>query len=191
MPTVTVPRLRAMLPEDVDAATELILGNDWGVRREWLQFATNQPACVPLVAEADGEIVGTGVGTANGSVGWIGSIFIAPDRRRQGLGLALTQSIIDRLESAGCRTLVLVATREGRLLYERMGFEVQTRYRILQAVGLPRPAGRRAGVTRGTATGSARSSRATSTRSSSWIARGRARIAATPSGASPPRTPRE
>ena len=126
-----------MTRADVDAATELILGNDWGVRREWLEFATTQPACIPIVAEVDGEIVGTGVGTASVPVGWIGTIFIAPDRRGRGLGQAITQSIIDRLESAGCRSLVLVATSEGRRLYERMGFEVQTQYRIMQAIGLP------------------------------------------------------
>jgi GNAT superfamily N-acetyltransferase len=139
------PTLRPMTRADVDAATELILGNDWGVRREWLEFATTQPACIPIVAEADGEIVGTGVGTASGPVGWIGTIFIAPARRGRGLGREITQAIIDRLESAGCRSLVLVATREGRQLYERMGFEVQTQYRILQAIGLP-PADQADGV---------------------------------------------
>ena len=131
------PDLRSMTPDDVDAAAELILGNDWGVRREWLQFATTQPTCVPLVADVAGEIVGTGVGTGNGTVGWIGTIFIAPDRRGHGIGRAITQAIIDRLESAGCRSLVLVATTEGRRLYEKMGFELQTRYHILQAIGLP------------------------------------------------------
>ena len=135
--TAQLPTLRPMTPADVDAATELILGNDWGVRREWLEFATTQPECVPIVAEAGGEIVATGVGTANGPVGWIGTIFIAPDRRGRGLGRALTQAIIDRLESAGCRSLVLVATVDGRRLYERMGFEVHSRYHVLQAIGLP------------------------------------------------------
>jgi GNAT superfamily N-acetyltransferase len=129
--------LRPMLPSDVDAATEMILANDWGVRREWLALAATQPACAPIVAVADGRIVGTGVGTANGPVGWIGTIFIEPAWRGQGIGRAITQSIIDGLEAAGCRTLVLVATAEGRRLYDRMGFEVQTRYRIFQAPGLP------------------------------------------------------
>ncbi len=134
---MSAPTLRLMSPADVDAAAELILGNDWGVRREWLEFATTQPACIPFLAETDDEIVGTGVGTANGPVGWIGTIFIAPDRRGHGLGRAITQAIIDRLDATGCRSLVLVATSEGRRLYERMGFEVQTQYRILQAIGLP------------------------------------------------------
>jgi len=126
-----------MLPGDVDRATEMVLGHGWGVRREWLAFAAAHPRCVALVADDAGEIVATGVGTINGPAGWVGSIFVAPERRGVGLGRGITQAIIDRLESAGCRTLVLVATNAGRQLYERMGFEVETQYRILQAAGLP------------------------------------------------------
>jgi predicted N-acetyltransferase YhbS len=131
------PVIRPMLPADVDAATDMILSHEWGVRRDWLALAATQSECTPLVADADGEIVGTGVGTANGQVGWIGTIFLAPAWRGQGLGRELTQEIIDRLASRGCRTLVLVATSDGRRLYSRMGFETQTRYRILEAPGLP------------------------------------------------------
>ena len=125
-----------MLPADVDAASDMILSHDWGVRREFLAFATTQAACTPMVAVNDGLIVGTGIGTRNGSVGWIGTIFLAPDWRGQGIGRAITESIIDQLESAGAATLVLVATADGRRLYSKMGFEVQTRYRILEAAGL-------------------------------------------------------
>ncbi|HYN70101.1 MAG TPA: GNAT family N-acetyltransferase [Candidatus Eisenbacteria bacterium] len=125
-----------MTSADVDAATEVILRADWGDRRTWFEFATSQPECQPVLATVDGEVVGTGVGTANGSVGWVGTIWVAPDRRGAGLGRALTQAVIDRLESAGCESLLLVATVEGRRLYRRMGFELQTRYQILEAPGL-------------------------------------------------------
>jgi ribosomal protein S18 acetylase RimI-like enzyme len=130
------PEIRPMQAADVDAATDMILAHDWGVRREWLALATALPTGRPMVAVADGAIIGTGVGTANGPVGWLGTIFLKPEWRGRGLGRAVTQAIIDRLEEAGCRTLVLVATADGRRLYERMGFEVQTRYRILEAPGL-------------------------------------------------------
>jgi hypothetical protein len=48
----------------------------------------------------------------------------------------LTAAVCDELEAAGCRTLVLVSTSEGLPLYEGLGFEPQTHYRILEASGL-------------------------------------------------------
>lgn len=132
----TPPTIRPMLPTDIGPATDAILRADWGDRRSWFEFATTQPESRPIVAEADGVLVGTGVGTVNGAVGWVGTIWVDPAHRGAGLGRALTEAVIDDLERAGCRTLLLVATDQGRLLYERMGFELQTRYRILEAPGL-------------------------------------------------------
>jgi predicted N-acetyltransferase YhbS len=77
--------------------------------------------------------VGTAVLSIHGSVGWIGTIWVASAWRRQGLGLALTHSTIEAADAATCRTLVLVATDTGRPMYERLGFEVQTWYRTMQA----------------------------------------------------------
>jgi ribosomal protein S18 acetylase RimI-like enzyme len=128
--------IRPMLPADVAGATDAILRASWGDRRTWFEFATSQPECRPVIAEIDGRLAGTGVGTANGSVGWVGTIWVDPAHRGAGLGRALTQAVIDGLEAAGCRTLLLVATDQGLPLYERMGFELQTRYRILEAPGL-------------------------------------------------------
>ncbi len=125
-----------MTPADVGPATEAILRADWGDRRTWFDFATSQPECRPVVAEANGRLVGTGVGTANGAVGWIGTIWVEAAQRGVGIGRALTEAVVDELEKAGCRTLVLVATEQGYPLYERMGFRVQTHYRILEASGL-------------------------------------------------------
>ena len=138
---MVVPRLRPMLRADVDAAADLILRHDWGVRREFLAFATSQPGCSPVVAEADGEIVGTGIGTLHGTVGWIGTIFVAKAWRRQGIGRELTQQVIDRVAAGGAQTFVLVATADGSRLYATMGFEVQTRYQVFTAPGLPERGG--------------------------------------------------
>jgi predicted N-acetyltransferase YhbS len=128
--------IRPMLPADVAPATEAVLRASWGDRRTWFEFATTQQACQPVVAEVDGGIVGTGVGTANGQVGWVGTIWVDPAHRGAGIGRGLTQAAIEGLETSGCRTLVLVATEQGYPLYEGMGFELQTRYQILEAPGL-------------------------------------------------------
>jgi GNAT superfamily N-acetyltransferase len=130
------PTMRPMTPADAAAAADALVADDFGDRRTWLDFASAHPACRAVLAESDGRIVGTAVGTANGPGGWLATIWVAPDQRGRGLGRALTQRIIDDLAATGCRTFVLVSTDAGRRLYERMGFEVQSWYRILEAPGL-------------------------------------------------------
>jgi predicted N-acetyltransferase YhbS len=137
---MTLPRIRPMTPADVDPATELILQADWGDRRTWFEFTTSHAACRSIVAVDDGEVVGTGVGTANGHVGWVGTIFVADARRGRGLGRALTEAVMVGLEEVGCSTLLLVSTRLGRPLYERLGFELQTWYVTMEAAGTDVPA---------------------------------------------------
>ena len=123
---------------DVDRTADAMRREGWGDRRVKLRFVAEHPRCAPLVAEADGAIVGTGVATFNGPVAWIGTIWVDPAWRRRGLGRALTLATIEAGEAAGCRTFVLVATKVGQPLYEGLGFEVQTWYRIKEAPGLHR-----------------------------------------------------
>jgi predicted N-acetyltransferase YhbS len=130
------PRIRPMTPADVDPVAIAFLREDWGDRRKNLEFVTAHPETRPFVADAGGGVVGTSVLSVNGSVGWIGTVWVDPAWRRRGIGLDLTRATIEEAEGAGCRTLVLVATEAGRPLYERLGFEVQTWYRILQIDGL-------------------------------------------------------
>lgn len=137
-----------MVLADVDAAVAAILADDWGDRRAWFTFAVQHPGCRVIVAEADGAVIGTGVATINGNAAWIGTIWVATPWRGRGLGRTLTQATIDAAESAGCRTLILVATEAGRPLYERLGFKVRAWYRTLEAPGRggvdrPRPVGHR------------------------------------------------
>lgn len=116
-------RIRPMAAADVSAAAGEVLRGGWGDREAFFAWAVEHPSCHPFVADDAGRIVGTGVGTAYGLVGWVGTIFVAPDRRGDGLGRALTETVIDDLAARGCRTLVLIATSLGQPLYERLGFE--------------------------------------------------------------------
>jgi GNAT superfamily N-acetyltransferase len=123
-----------MVAADIEPASAAMAADDWGDRRAWFTFAVRSQACRAFVASAaDGAIAGTGVATINGPVGWIGTIWVRSDLRRRGLGRALTAATIDAAEAGGCRTLVLVATDQGRPLYEGLGFEVQTWYRTMEA----------------------------------------------------------
>jgi GNAT superfamily N-acetyltransferase len=124
-----------MTAADVDPTTAMVMRGDWGDRRVFLRFAVDYARSFPLVAEADGEIVATGTGTANGPVGWIGGIFVDAVRRKSGLGTAITLAVMDALRDAGCRSFLLVASQDGRRIYERLGFEVQTFYEVLASEG--------------------------------------------------------
>ena len=141
--------MRPMTVGDIEPACAAIIASHWGDRRAWFEAAVASPLIHAFVAEdASGTIAGTGVATLNGPVGWIGTIWVDPAFRGRGLGGRLTRAPIEAAEAAGCRTLVLVATDAGRPLYERLGFVVQTRYRIVEAPGRdaastpPTPAGR-------------------------------------------------
>jgi GNAT superfamily N-acetyltransferase len=133
MATTRSALIRPMTTADTEPAAELLLRGDWGERLLFFSWAIMQPTLAPFVAERDGEIVGTGVGSAHGPVGWVGTIFVAPELRGSGLGRALTRAVDDELEARGCRSLVLIATSMGRPVYEREGFEVldeQVRFAI-------------------------------------------------------------
>jgi GNAT superfamily N-acetyltransferase len=134
-------KIRPMTAADVAAAAQVIIDGGWGDRTAFFDWAVDHPTCFPLVADAGGRrILGTGVGTANGRVGWVGAIFVALDQRRNGLGTVLSAAVVDELERRGCSTQVLIATDEGRPIYERLGFAVQTRYvRMVAPEGAPPP----------------------------------------------------
>jgi len=122
-----------MTRDDLDPAVTAILSDHWGDRRAWFEFTLGSAACHSIVADLDGEVVGTGVATVNGPVAWIGTIWVAHDHRRHGIGAALTDAVTDIAFAEGAETLLLVATDRGRPLYERSGFEVQTWYRTFEA----------------------------------------------------------
>lgn len=135
-----------MTRDDIDPVSAAILADDWGDRRSWFTFAVAHPGCRVIVAEADGAVVGTGVTTINGNAAWIGTIWVATAARGRGLGRALTEATIEAAESAGCRTLILVATDAGRPLYERLGFTIRSWYRTMEAPGRGRDDGPSAGA---------------------------------------------
>lgn len=135
------PSIRPMLPSDLDATVAAGLAGGWGDRRAWLEFALGHAECDPLVAVDGGEVVAMGVGTRNGPAGWVGTIFVVPERRREGIGLAISAAACERLQAAGCRTLLLVATTMGRPVYERLGFHEAGWYRAFEAPARDAPGG--------------------------------------------------
>jgi len=129
-------QIRAMTAADVEGIAALYQAGGWDARRSFLvRFLANE-ACQALVGVKDGAVAATGMATVNGSVGWVGSIFVDERLRRQGLGRAMTDAVCDRLDAAGCKTQVLIASEYGRPMYLTMGFEIDGWYQVLESLPL-------------------------------------------------------
>ncbi len=92
------------------------------------------------LAEVDGRIAATGgvvihqsppsYKNLTGREGYIMGVFTRPEFRRQGLATAIMNTILDSLRSEGVQRATLRASPEGRLVYEKLGFEPTTEMRL-------------------------------------------------------------
>lgn len=123
--------IRPMTAADISAASAICTANGWPGMPEHFAFYMSHPLSFPFVAEAHGEIIATGVGTARGPAGWVGKISVHEQHRRQGIGEAITRHVMDRLQANGCRTLSLFASAAGRPIYERIGYVLEAEYRLM------------------------------------------------------------
>jgi GNAT superfamily N-acetyltransferase len=112
-------------------------------------FARGRLGGEVFVADLDGELVGVAAGAHFGASGWVGGVAVAPERRRAGLGGALTEAVVTHLRERQAVTVQLLATELGRPVYERLGFVAEAEYRTLAGPPAPRPAARAAGVRAG------------------------------------------
>ena len=89
--TTATQTIRPMTAADVPPGLEVLRSGDFGERQAFFEWAMTQASMTPFVAEDDGRIVGTGVASVHGPVGWVGVIFVTPDQRGGGLGRRITR----------------------------------------------------------------------------------------------------
>ena len=86
-----------------------------------------------FVALADNVLIGTVVAGYDGHRGWIYSIAVAPETRRQDVGSALMKHAERELDNRGCRkvNLQLLASNAGTAeFYRTLGYAVEERVRM-------------------------------------------------------------
>ncbi|MDX1601009.1 MAG: GNAT family acetyltransferase [Anaerolineales bacterium] len=79
-----------------------------------------------LVAEQEGELVGTVLGGFDGRRGLVYHLSVLPEHRRSGIGGALMDELECRLREKGCRKAYLLVTKDnlGAVeFYEQIGWE--------------------------------------------------------------------
>jgi len=118
--------IQVFTPEDISKLSQL-QPPDWrDVRPVFRQFIS-QPWFYPYKIEQEGKLLAVGEGILHGSSAWIGNVIVAPQHRRQGLGMKVTRFLRDRLEEKGARSQFLLATEMGKGLYEKLGFRTESR----------------------------------------------------------------
>jgi len=83
-----------------------------------------------IVAEIDGVIVGTAMGGWDGHRGWVYSVAVSPDHRREGIGTALMRRVERDLELMGCHKLNLQvrgSNVKAVTFYESLGYSTEDR----------------------------------------------------------------
>jgi ribosomal protein S18 acetylase RimI-like enzyme len=127
--------LRAMTADDLAAAHTLTDELRWAHRpADWeMAFRHGEG----LVAERDGQVVGTGLRWRWGPRhATLGLIVVAPACQGRRIGHRLMTALLDGLEQ---HSVLLHATSEGRGLYERLGFVRIGEVRQHQGTALPTP----------------------------------------------------
>jgi len=118
--------IRLLFESDVPAAMRLKEAAGWNQTEEdWLRLLSLEPnGC--FAAVKDGRLVGTTTTTTYDSdLAWIGMVLVDPQERRQGIATQLMKVAIDYLKDR-VTTVKLDATAQGRPVYERFGFQVES-----------------------------------------------------------------
>lgn len=85
-------------------------------------FDLSAPARIHLVAETDGRVVGCVLVRLAAATGYISALGVLPADRGIGYGTSLTVAAHRAAVSAGCETVWMHATEEGKHVYQRLGF---------------------------------------------------------------------
>lgn len=119
--------IRLLFETDIPAAMRLKEAAGWNQTEEdWRRLLALEPnGC--FAAMKDGRLVGTTTTTTYGDeLAWIGMVLVDPHERRQGIATQLMKVALDYLKGK-VATIKLDATALGEPVYERLGFQVESR----------------------------------------------------------------
>lgn len=96
----------------------------------------DQPGADHVVAVADGVVVACGQGHIEGGAYHVTQMAVAPHRRRDGLGTALLETLLERAAHLGIAAVRLEARDDAVEFYRRHGFVEVSEPRIIGETGV-------------------------------------------------------
>jgi GNAT superfamily N-acetyltransferase len=126
MPQSQDIEIRLLFESDIPAAMKLKEAAGWNqTEDDWRRLIRLEPGGC-FAAIKDDELVGTTTTTTYKSeLAWIGMVLVDPQSRRQGIATRLMQTALDYLKDKVV-TVKLDATEQGKPVYQRFGFEVES-----------------------------------------------------------------
>jgi ribosomal protein S18 acetylase RimI-like enzyme len=118
--------IRLLQESDIAAAMDLKRLAGWNqTETDWRTLLQLEPnGC--FAAVLDDQLLGTTTTTSYGSqLAWIGMVLVRPEKRRTGIATKLLQTALSYLEQK-VSIVKLDATADGKSVYERIGFEVES-----------------------------------------------------------------
>src|ERR1044072_3748614 len=111
---------------DIPAAMKLKEAAGWNqTEDDWRRLITLEPAGC-FAAIKNHQLVGTTTTTTyKDQLAWVGMVLVDPQNRRQGIATRLMETALDYLKGK-VATVKLDATAQGKPVYERFGFEVES-----------------------------------------------------------------
>lgn len=112
-----------MMRDDVDPSASIALLDGYA-----LEIDADRPVPVARIVDSGGEVASIGRLAMVGAFGIYDRIETHPDHRRQGLARTVMHALQTLARSRGATRGVLVATAEGRALYESLGWRLHSLY---------------------------------------------------------------
>ena len=118
--------IRLLFESDIPAAMRLKEAAGWNqTEDDWRRLISLEPAGC-FAAIRNHELVGTTTTTTyKDQLAWVGMVLVDPQNRRQGIATRLMETALDYLRGK-VATVKLDATAQGKPVYERFGFEVES-----------------------------------------------------------------
>jgi len=91
-------------------------------KEHFILFLQKNPE-LSVLAEEDGKIVGTALGSYDGRRGYLQKVVTDKYSRNQGIGRQLVEEVVMRLKSAGALYIPISVEKDVVSFYEKCGFE--------------------------------------------------------------------
>ncbi len=124
------PRIRAFRMEDYDTVVDLWKTAGLEIRpgdeREEIQKKLKRDPEFFLVAQENGSLVGTVLGTWDGRRGWIHHLAIRPDKQRSGFGTMIINELEKRMKKKGVLKVNAIVYRTNKKsidFFKKNGYE--------------------------------------------------------------------